>query len=102
MKKQSVLTREEILSFILFVIAAALAFTRQFYQHLLPGFKPAYAFITCAVISFLITRRNGGRLMKWSKVQTKIIWSMIYIFAGGLAAGALVGIILNAILPEKE
>ena len=89
MKKQSVLTREEILSFILFVIAATLAFTRQFYQHLLPGFKPAYAFITCAVISFLITRHNGGRLMKWSKVQTKIIWSMIYIFAGGLAAGAL-------------
>ena len=89
MKKQKMLTREEIWSFALFVIAATLAFTRQFYQHILPGFKPAYAFITCAVASFLITRRNGIRLMKWGSVQTKIIWSMIYIFAGGLALGTL-------------
>lgn len=68
----------------LFVIATVLAFTRQFYQNLLPGLKPAYVFIICAILSFLITRSDGERLMLWKSVQTKIIWEMIYIFAGVL------------------
>ena len=28
--------------------------------------------------------------MKWKAVQTKIVWELIYIFAGGLAAGTLI------------
>ena len=28
--------------------------------------------------------------MKWKSVQTKIVWELIYIFAGGLAAGTLI------------
>ena len=28
--------------------------------------------------------------MLWKSVQTKIIWEMIYIFAGGLAVGTLI------------
>jgi sodium-dependent dicarboxylate transporter 2/3/5 len=28
--------------------------------------------------------------MLWKSVQTKIIWEMIYVFAGGLAAGTLI------------
>ena len=28
--------------------------------------------------------------MKWRSVQTKIVWELIYIFAGGLAAGTLI------------
>lgn len=67
-----------------------MAFTRQFYQTALPGLKPAYVFIICAVLSFLITRSDGQRLMLWKSVQTKIIWEMIYIFAGGLAVGTLI------------
>lgn len=74
----------------LFVIATVLAFTRQLYQNLLPGLKPAYVFIICAILSFLITRSDGERLMLWKSVQTKIIWEMIYIFAGGLAVGTLI------------
>ena len=49
-----------------------MAFTRQFYQNLLPGLKPAYVFIICAILSFLITRSDGERLMLWKSVQTKI------------------------------
>ena len=67
-----------------------LSFTRQFYQELLPGLKPAYVFIICAICSFLITDKDGERLMVWKSVQTKIIWELIYIFAGGLAAGTLI------------
>jgi len=89
-KKLPKMTMDERLSMILFVVATVLAFTRQFYQDLLPGLKPAYVFIICGILSFLITKKNGTRLMVWKSVQTKIIWEMMYIFAGGLAAGTLI------------
>ena len=84
------MTKEEKISFALFAIATILAFTRQFYQDYLPGLKPAYVFVTCAIISFLIKKSDGERLMKWKVVQGKIIWDLIYIFAGGMALGTLI------------
>ena len=89
-KKFPPMSIEEKISLGLFAVATILAFTRQFYQTLLPGLKPAYVFIICAILSFLITRSDGERLMLWKSVQTKIIWEMIYIFAGGLAVGTLI------------
>ncbi len=79
----------EVASLILFILATVLAFTRQFYQAYLPGLKPAYVFIICGITSFLITDKSGERVMIWKSVQTQITWEMIYIFAGGLAAGTL-------------
>lgn len=90
MKKMSKMSFEEACSLLLFVAATVLSFTRQLYQSLLPGLKPAYVFIICAIISFLITDKDGKRLMVWKSVQSKIIWEMIYIFAGGLAVGTMV------------
>ena len=84
------MSAEEKWALIMFATATVLSFTRQFYQKLLPGLKPAYVFIICAILSFLITRNDGKRLMKWKAVQTKIVWELIYIFAGGLAAGTLI------------
>lgn len=84
------MTFEEKISLALFGIATVLSFTRQLYQNVLPGLKPAYSFVICAIISFLIANKNGERLMVWKSVQTKIVWEMIYIFAGGLAAGTLI------------
>lgn len=81
---------EEICSLGLFLLATVLSFTRQFYQNLLPGLKPAYVFITCAMLAFCVANQDGTRLVIWKKVQTKIVWEMIYIFAGGLACGTLV------------
>lgn len=89
-KKLPKMEMEEKLSLGLFAFATILAFTRQFYQDLLPGLKPAYVFIICAILSFFVTRKSGERLMVWKSVQSKIIWEMIYIFAGGLAAGTLI------------
>ena len=89
-KEMAPMSFEEKCSFALFAVATVLAFTRQFYQDLLPGLKPAYAFITCAVIAFLIVNKNGERVMKWKSTQTKIIWDLLYIFAGGLAVGTLI------------
>ena len=81
---------EEKTALILFVVATVLAFTRQLYQSYLPGLKPAYIFIICAIISFLLINKKGERIMVWKNVQGKIIWELMYIFAGGLAAGTLI------------
>lgn len=81
---------EEKASLGLFMIATVLSFTRQLYQNFLPGLKPAYVFIICAILSFLIRDNEGKRLMVWKSVQTKIVWELIYIFAGGLAVGTLI------------
>ncbi len=84
------ISREEILSLGLFLIATVLSFTRSLYQEYLPGLKPAYVFIICAILSFLITRKDGTRLMSWKNTQKNITWDLIYIFGGGLAIGTLI------------
>lgn len=83
------MSKEEKISLFLFVIATLLAFTRQLYASILPGLKPAYVFIVCGIISFLITKKDHSRLLSWKNAQTKIGWDMLFIFGGGLAAGTL-------------
>ena len=82
--------KEEKFSLILFTVATVLSFTRTFYKDYLPGLKPAYVFIICALLSFLIVRKGGARLMLWNRVQERIVWDLIFIFAGGFAAGTLI------------
>lgn len=89
-KKMPKMTREEFLSMCLFILATLLAFTRQLYQELLPGLKPAYVFVACAVLSFFITRKDDSRLMNWKSTQKRVGWELMYVFAGGLAAGTLI------------
>ncbi len=84
------MSREEKISLVLFAVATILAFTRQLYQAFLPGLKPAYVFIICAILSFFVKSSDGEPLMKWKVVQGKIIWDLIYIFAGGMALGTLI------------
>ena len=83
------MSREEKASLWLFLIATALAFTRQFYADLLPGLTPAYVFVACGILSFLITRADHSLLLSWKVAQTKIGWDMMLIFGGGLAVGTL-------------
>lgn len=79
---------EEKVVFILFVVATALAFTRDLYKSFLPELKPAYIFIFFAIVSFVISNK-GKKIVNWKLVQPKIGWEMMLIFAGGLAAGKL-------------
>ena len=74
----------------MFIVATFLAFTRQVYQEILPGLKPAYIFVTFAILSFLIVKKDGNKLITWKNVQSKISWELIFVFAGGLAAGTLI------------
>lgn len=82
--------KEEIWSLVLFLSATILAFTRTFYQDLLPGLKPAYVFLGCGMLAFLITNGKKERVMRWKEVQGKLVWELIFVFAGGLAAGSLI------------
>lgn len=84
------LSFEEKSALLLFLAATLLSFTRQLYQQYLPGLKPAYIFIICAIITFLITKSNGERIVVWKRIESKIVWELTYVFAGGLAAGALI------------
>lgn len=89
-KKMPPMSSEEKWSLAMFLLATVLSFTRQFYQNVLPGLKPAYVFIICAVLSFLIVKEDGSNLMLWKRIQGKIVWELMYVFAGGLAAGSLI------------
>ena len=89
-KNMPPMTMQEKASMWLFIIATVMAFSRQLYQDMLPGLKPAYVFIICAIFSFLIPTEEGSRLMSWKSTQKRIEWELMYVFAGGLAVGTLV------------
>lgn len=89
-KKMPPMTKQEKWSLALFLTATILSFTRSLYQDLLPGLKPAYVFTICAILAFLVTDKDHERVLKWKEVQGKIVWELIFVFAGGLAAGSLI------------
>jgi sodium-dependent dicarboxylate transporter 2/3/5 len=70
----------------LFITATLLAFTRQFYAESLPGLTPAFGFLICALLSFVIPHR-GEPLLTWPYAQSRMVWGLIYLFAGGSALG---------------
>jgi sodium-dependent dicarboxylate transporter 2/3/5 len=70
----------------LFGVAALLAFTRQLYAEAAPGLTPALAFLTCALVAFLV-RHRGEPLLEWDYAQAHMVWGLIFLFAGGSALG---------------
>ena len=81
------LRREEKASGVLFLAAAVLSFARPLYQSILPGMKPACVFLVCAVVCFCVNGEEGRPVLEWEKVQHRIPWEMLFLFAGGLAVG---------------
>ena len=88
-KEMGKMSKEEISCLTIFVVATVLAFTRNLYASVLPGLKPAYVFIIAAVLSFLLKDSKGEPILRWKPIQGKVYWSLMYIFAGGLAVGTL-------------
>ena len=93
--------------FFLFVSAAFLAFSRPLYASLIPSLTPAYAFLCCAIICFLV-RTQGENLMTWEYAQGKMMWGLFYLFAGGTALGRVLtetgtaGHIAEVLLPYSS
>jgi solute carrier family 13 (sodium-dependent dicarboxylate transporter), member 2/3/5 len=72
----------------LFAAATVLAFARQLYAALLPGLTPAFAFLTFGLLAFVI-RHRGEPLLTWEYAQGRMVWGLIYLFAGGSALGQI-------------
>ncbi|HEY7790822.1 MAG TPA: SLC13 family permease [Vicinamibacterales bacterium] len=70
----------------LFIAAVVLAFGRISFKTLVPGFTPAFAFLSCALLTFVI-RPKGEKLLEWEYAQKKMMWGLFYVFAGGSALG---------------
>jgi len=72
----------------LFVVATLLAFGRQFFSDALPGLTPAFAFLVCGIVAFVV-RHEGEPLLTWEYAQGRMVWGLIYLFAGGSALGEI-------------
>jgi sodium-dependent dicarboxylate transporter 2/3/5 len=72
----------------LFAVATLLAFTRQLYAGLLPGLTPAFAFLLFGLLGFVV-RHRGEPLLTWEYAQPRMVWGLIYLFAGGSALGEI-------------
>ncbi len=70
----------------LFLTAIGLAFSRQLYASLLPGLTPAFGFLACGILCFVI-RHKGEPILEWEYAQNHMVWGLIYLFAGGSALG---------------
>jgi sodium-dependent dicarboxylate transporter 2/3/5 len=73
---------------VFFVAATLLAFTRQLYSSLLPGLTPAYAFLGFGILGFAV-RYRGTPILTWEYAQPRMVWGLIYLFAGGSALGQI-------------
>jgi sodium-dependent dicarboxylate transporter 2/3/5 len=77
----------------LFLTANALAFFRPLYDTLLPTLVPAYAFLLCGFLTFVLPAgAEGKRISTWEYACPKLMWGLYYLFAGGLALGELLSV----------
>jgi sodium-dependent dicarboxylate transporter 2/3/5 len=87
-KALGAMSTQEKWAFSLFLMATLLAFTRPLYADYFPAFRPAFAFLTFAIVCFLV-RSRGESLMTWEYAQGKMMWGLFYLFAGGTALGRI-------------
>ena len=82
-------TRDEKVSLCMFIVVMVLCFTRDLYASYLPGLKPAYAFLVCGILTFVIPKKDGGSLNTWDHASRELGWGLIYMCGGGMAIGAM-------------
>ena len=82
--------RDEKWSLFLFLSAVVLSFGRELFADVIPGLKPAYIFLICGMLCFIVPKKDGKMLLDWKEAQKKIGWSLLFLFAGGLAVGNMI------------
>jgi sodium-dependent dicarboxylate transporter 2/3/5 len=88
-KKMNSITTAEKWGLWLFVLATVAAFTRPLYSDILPGMKPAFAFLLFGFMAFVVPGNDGKRLLTWNYTSPKLMWGLFYLFAGGMAVGKM-------------
>lgn len=84
------MSRDEAISVGLFVAATLLAFLRPLFEQQLPGLKPAYIFLLFGMLTFVLTKKNGAPLLTWERAEKSVGWNILFLFAGGMAAGGMI------------
>lgn len=84
------MSRDEAWSLGLFLAATLLSFARELFADYLPALKPAYIFLICGMLTFFIPKKDGQPLLVWKVAEKKIGWSLLFLFAGGLAVGKMI------------
>jgi len=87
--KMSKMSTAEKYSLWLFLLATMFAFSRPLYASVLPGFKPAFAFLFFAILAFILPGGNGKKLLTWEYTSPKLMWGLFLLFAGGMAIGKM-------------
>ncbi len=89
LKKLGPITAQEKWGLGVFLLATALAFTRQFYVSTFPALTPSFTFLAFAICCFVV-RPGGRQLITWEYAQGQLVWGLFYVFAGGTALGAII------------
>ena len=84
------MNRDEAWSLGLFLVATVLSFARELFADYLPALKPAYIFMICGMLTFFIPKKDKKPLLTWKVAEGKIGWSLLFLFAGGLAVGKMI------------
>lgn len=89
-QKQSPISHDEIICGILFIAAIVLSFCRPLYAHILPTLEPAYIFLICGFLLFVLTKKDHEPFIHWSLAEENTLWGMMLLFGGGIALGTII------------
>jgi len=91
----------------LFLVASLMAFARPLFADLLPNLRPAYVFLLCGILTFIVPGNDGKRLSTWEYTSPRMMWGLYFLFAGGIAVGNFItlsgaGDIIAEIMTEQN
>lgn len=80
----------EKISLVIFLLAIVASFLRPLYASIAPSIKPAFAFLICGFATFFFRDERGKHIISWKQVENKMMWGLLFLYAGGLALGRLI------------
>lgn len=84
------MSSEEIKLMLLFALPAILSFLRPLFAKSFPDITPGILFLAAALLSFFLPSREG-RLLEWQHSAANINWNVVFLMAGGMALGRMMG-----------
>ena len=88
--KQEPISKDEIISGVLFIVAIILSFSRPLYASLFPELEPAYIFLLCGALLFVLTNKDNQPFIDWQDAEENTLWGMMILFGGGIALGTII------------
>ncbi len=90
--KQDPISKDEIISGLLFLFAIVLSFSRPFYASIFPMLEPAYIFLICGSLLFVLTTKENEPFISWKDAEQNTLWGMMILFGGGIALGTIINL----------